>query len=570
MTFRVLGIHDGHNASACLLEDGRVTACIQEERLSKRKNFSGFPSRAIGRALAMADLSADDIDVAAYASRHIPQPIDVAASYRQRKLEYRVRQFLKGTPVGAYYRAKRRAERVGNLAKFFGFNEKKVTFIEHHACHAATAYWGSPWRKEPTLVLTNDGEGDGLAATVSVSTPEGGLQRLKATPASSSLGHIYSRTTFLLGLRPWEDEWKVMGLAPYAPRNGAAEAESVFRRYISVHDMQFQRGVREPTGRIYGRLRRDLERQRFDWIAAGVQAATEQAIVRYVRNAVIETGINRVACAGGVHMNVKANKAIMEMPEVRDLFVFPSCGDESTCIGAAYAAYDQAQRETGKQTDIAPLRDLYWGDDFSPAQAEKALRAAPGIEFQEMGQAEVDKETAEGLAGGKIVARCTGRMEWGARALGNRSILARADDYSVVREINMAVKKRDFWMPFAPVIPASSEDHYIVNPKRVPAPYMILSFDTVPERRREMVAAVHQADLTARPQVLSPDWNPGYASVLARYGELTGRDVLLNTSFNLHGYPIVHGPSEAVSVMLNSGLRYLALGPFWAEKKGDP
>jgi carbamoyltransferase len=291
----------------------------------------------------------------------------------------------------------------------------------------------------------------------------------------------------------------------------------------------------------------------------------EDLLCRWVRNGIRETGVRKIALSGGVFMNVKANKALMEMEEVDDLFVMPSCGDESNSIGAAYQVYAQSCRALGRDVDAAPLGGLYLGDAFSDADVEGALAGSEG-RLDVTRCDDIDAVVAQLLANGKIVARCQGRMEFGARALGNRSILADPADHRCVRAINMMVKKRDFWMPFAPVILRERAAEYIANPKNVASPYMMLSFDTT-EARDDLIAAIHMADQTARAQILEESWNPGYYRVLKEFERLTGRGAILNTSFNLHGYPVVNGPREALWVMENSGLQHLALGNYLVSKR---
>jgi carbamoyltransferase len=283
-----------------------------------------------------------------------------------------------------------------------------------------------------------------------------------------------------------------------------------------------------------------------------------------VKNCIKKTNVHKIACGGGVFMNVKANKKISELPEVDELFVFPSCGDESLSIGAAYYLYAQKCLECGISPQIDPLMNLYFGDSFSRSDAKETIRTAGGqFEFEYV--SDIEKRVSELLVDGKIVARCKGRMEFGARALGNRSILADPSNPKCIREINMMIKNRDFWMPFAPVILKEREGDYIVNPKNIPAPYMILTFDTTGARER-IIAAIHQADLTTRPQVIEREWNPEYYDIIKHFERETGIGGLLNTSFNLHGFPIVHGPKEALWTFNNSGLEYLALGDYLLHK----
>lgn len=566
----VLGIHDGHNASACLVVDGRVVYCIQEERLTSRKNYFGFPSRSVKTILALADLRPEDVDFVAMGSLHTPKLTgDTTGSYEKqasRLWSLAVEAAMK-TPIYTVYKNRAREERFRNLRQA-SLEGGKAVFVDHHLCHAASAYYGAPWKEEKVLVLTCDGSGDELCATVSVGE-KGALHKIAETPRGHSLGDIYSRVTFLLGLVPLEHEWKVMGLAPYSPESGMRKSYDVFTRYLAVDGkgLTFRRSIPEPTQMIYARLRRDLELHRFDWISAGVQKFAEDLLLAWVGRAVATTGIRKLAAAGGVFMNVKANKLLLEMEEVDDLFVFPSCGDESISIGAAFNVYAQKCRESGRDVDIPPLADIYYGPDFTDDQVKASILEAErrGLALRYEQVTDMETRVAELLAKGEIVARCKGRMEFGARALGNRSILADPSRFECVRTINMMVKKRDFWMPFAPVIRKERQEEYIMNPKGTKAPYMILSFDST-DRRNEMIAAVHQADLTARPQVLEKGWNPAYYAILEEFERLTGRGVLLNTSFNLHGYPMVYGPDEALWVFENSDLCYLALGNYLVTK----
>ena len=574
---RILGVHDGHNASACLLEDGQIKYCIQEERLTNQKNYFGFPVKSIKKVFALANIDAEELDFVAMSSFYVSMPHDILTGYKEQSTSYKTLMrkeqllgLMKKTSLYPHIRNRivvnrRKNERLKDLAKL-GISEKRVVFVDHHLCHASAAYYGSPWKDEKVLVLTNDGSGDELCSTVYIGE-DGNLNKIAETPAGNSIGNIYSRVTFMLGLIPWEHEWKIMGLAPYSPENGTEKSYNVFKKYLKIHDgaLTFERSISEPTHLIYPRLRRELELHRFDWISGGLQKFTEELLCRWIRNAIKKTGIHKVALSGGVFMNVKANKRITEIKEVEDIFIFPSSGDESNSIGAAYWIYAEKCKELNKKVDIQPLREIYFGPSFTDNDVEEILSKIDNAKFSYEYVDDIENQIAEMVSEGKIVARCKGRMEFGARALGNRSILADASNYGCVRTINMMVKKRDFWMPFAPVIMKERESDYIINPKRICVPYMMLSFDTT-ERRGEFISSVHQADLTARPQVLEEDWNPMYYRILKEFEKETGNGVLLNTSFNLHGYPIVYSPKEALWVLENSGLLYLALGNYLIEK----
>lgn len=573
---KILGIHDGHNAAACLYEDGRVVAAIQEERLRRVKNWAGMPLQAIRAVLEMARTSVDGIDCVAMNGHYAAFPLtrgqlmeeyrtinDLNATVR-RAIRRGVRRAVRPTPLYSAYRKHFERTRVHELLDM-GIAWEKVVYVEHHTAHAAAAYYGWGNFEAPILVLTCDGAGDGICATVSIGR-NGRLQRLHAIEQADSIGNIYAMATFLMGMVPLEHEYKLMGLAPYADPKGA---DLVFQelqqlvRFDPKHPLGWKRTRCCPETYCSYRFFRDLfAGKRFDWVAGGLQKFTEHVLTEWGRQCVRETGIRRVALGGGVFMNVKANKAISELPEVDELFVYPSCGDETNAIGAAYSVY----AEKVGVTKMAPLQDLYWGPEYSDEEIEERLRAfrfSTEVRFARV--APIEPRVAALLAENEVVARFAGREEFGARALGNRSILANPSDPAVIRVINEAIKARDFWMPFAPSVLAESNGQYLVNPKGVPAPYMILSFDTT-HQRAEIRAAIHPYDFTARPQEVFAAWNPTYHRLLTEFQRLTGIAAVLNTSFNLHGFPIVSRPEDALEVFDRSGLRYLAIGNWLVEK----
>ncbi len=566
---RILGIHDGHNASVCLLEDGKIKLAIQEERLTNFKNKGGFPKESIKFLLKYLHLSPKNINFVAFASKH-SSIISEDNEKRFEKSKTIIRRSLEKTfirtPFYTLYKKRRKKQRLESIKKS-GFSLKNVFFIDHHLCHAATAYYGSNFKKnEPVLVLTNDGIGDGLCSTVYIAK-DARLKKIAETSHIHSLALIYAQVTKLLGFVPLEHEYKLMGMAPYASEKGTQIGYSIFRDLISIpksNPITFQKNTIEETSLLVPRLMKRSRFVRFDWLCAGLQKFTEDLLVQWVKNCISKTKLHTLALAGGIFMNVKANKKIMELPEVKDLFIFPSCSDETISIGAAYWVYNKYK---GKDLpDIEPISHFYLGDEFNDHDVLTQINLfSKQFKFEYQKYSDIEKEIAKLLAKQQVVARCKGRMEFGARALGNRSILADPTDLTLLREINMMVKKRDFWMPFAPVILKEREKEYIINPKNISSPYMILSFDST-EKRDEYIAAVHQADFTARPQVLAKQTNPNYYRILKEFEKLTGRGVLLNTSFNLHGFPIVHGPKEAIEVFRDSGLKYLAVGNYMLKK----
>ncbi|TMG98959.1 MAG: carbamoyltransferase, partial [Betaproteobacteria bacterium] len=299
-------------------------------------------------------------------------------------------------------------------------------------------------------------------------------------------------------------------------------------------------------------------RERFDSIMAGTQLFTERMLCELVRRAVRSTGLRRVAVSGGVFMNVKANKEILALDEVDELFVFPSCGDETNAIGASYLEYARF-----RGVDSVPsIGTFLLGPSWSGAAVDAALTRAAALGMTVTRVEGIEREVARRLAEGEVVARFWGREEFGARSLGNRAILANPVRRGVIQEINEAVKNRDFWMPFA----AEAAPLYFVNPKQAASPYMILSFDTTQKGKDDLANGIHPYDKTCRPQIVSREANPDYWKLIDEFRHLTGIGGIVNTSLNLHGDPLVHTPLDAITVLERSELRHLALNEFLVQK----
>ncbi|MCH8110075.1 MAG: hypothetical protein IIB15_08090 [Chloroflexi bacterium] len=443
--------------------------------------------------------------------------------------------------------------------------------MEHHLAHGSCAYYGWGRMDEDILVLTCDGMGDRLSGSVSIGR-NGKLNRVAAVREENSIGLLYSLVTFLMGMVPLEHEYKVMGLAPYAYAD-QKHVDRLYHKFADLFDidpnepMAWKRRKGVPSILSASDLIHSLMRcERFDWVAAGLQKFVETFMSAWVARCVQETGIGRVALAGGVFMNVKLNQKILELPEIQELYVYPSCGDETASFGAAYWVH--ANQGNGAARSVEPLGHMYLGGDFTDEEVEQSIASYEfDGDFKTEHYDDIEKRVAELMASGEVVARSKGRMEFGARALGNRSLLADPRSTEVVRTINDMIKQRDFWMPFAASVRAEQAEKYYVKPKPMPAPYMIMTFDSHPEKRDTFVAATHPYDGTTRPQEVTDEWNPDYYKLLGHYESLTGESIVLNTSFNLHGSPIVYAPEEALGVLQHSGLKHLALGNFLVSKK---
>jgi carbamoyltransferase len=361
---------------------------------------------------------------------------------------------------------------------------------------------------------------------------------------------------------PMEHEYKLMGMAPYASGDRVNKAKDIFRSAFKfqedgtwslapgVPDMMFS----------YDYWRKRLEFTRFDYICAGLQSFTEEFLTAWVQGWLRRTGRRKLRLSGGVFMNVKLNKVIGELPEVDDLFVFPSCGDETNAFGGVWAF----MADHGEAHLIDPLRTLYLGPKPAQEDYERVASQARRLGWEVSTPAMLEEAIAELLVQGEVVARVSGREEFGARSLGNRAILADPARPEVIKFVNKAIKCRDFWMPFAPSVMAEHADRHVYNPKGFAAPYMILAFDS--RNTAEVKAACHPEDATIRPQVVTSEGNPSYHRIIEQFHRRTGRGTVLNTSLNIHGEPIVSSPGDAFDVMRRSGLIHLALGPYLISK----
>lgn len=569
--FYVLGIHDGHNCGATLTRDGAVVASISEERLTRNKNEVGYPKRSIEDVLRLGKIDAADLDEVVYASlfMHRADYLTELESWYCVGLDDQRKDQSQPKAYQKVIFDQRRRERVQTACGHLGIAESKVEFVEHHLAHLAAAYYSAPKPQDgrPILGLTCDGAGDGLCATVSLCQGNR-LERLAATDRHASLGKIYSRTTMLMGMKPWEHEYKLMGMAPYADPERAERAAQSLRNLLKLSDngLGFALSGELSTNYCYEFLRETFERVRFDTIAGAVQAFTEELLLDWVRACVRQTGVRDLVVGGGVFMNVKANMRIAALPEVDSFYVMPSGGDESLSIGACLHRTYQRNGITDHAASVFP--NLYFGGDFTKADEAAAISAAidpSSVTVNEID--DVDGAAVELLARGAIVARSRGRMEWGARALGNRSILVSGENLAVIERLNRSIKQRDFWMPFAPSIRAESAERYFADPKHLDPRFMTFAFLATAAARADLAAGIHPRDHTARVQLVDARSNPDYHRLLTLFERGTGRGGLVNTSFNLHGEPIVNSPADAIRVFLLSDLDHLALGWFLLSKR---
>ena len=585
----ILGIHYGHNATVALVKDGVLVFAMSEERFNRLKNSNGFPRLTLQHVYKNY-VRPEQVDFAVIFQK------DVAGYFELKRNNFKsVRNFGAGNVnfnrqysflkhalskifiadkvrawVGGlrrHFRAwkdSRSGESLAYFSKALGIPKEKILFSNHHASHAYACCFNLDANKK-TLIFTMDGEGDGLSSTVNI-YEQHQLKIISTNPVNVSIGYFFTEITKLLGMTPNEHEFKVMGLAPYAKQERARKLYEQHKDLLTLDEnLEFKSKV--PTNKLEYYLLEKMYGHRFDTVAAFAQIFLEEKVLEWVSAWIKKTGIHDLALSGGVFMSVKLNQKILELPEVNSLFVMPSGADESTALGAA--AYGVLTHD--KSAMLKAITDLYLGNEYSDAEVEKYLRENGCFEkynIEKFGNDfSLEKKVAKLLAEGNVVARFSGRAEWGARALGNRSILANPSSRDTVRVINEIIKNRDFWMPFASSITEEDQDRYLINPKKMPAPYMAITFGTTELAQKHLSAAIHPYDFTCRPQVVYKDWSPSYHCLISEFKNLTGIGAVLNTSLNLHGEPNVESPKDAIHTLEDSGLKFLAIGNFLVSKK---
>lgn len=572
-----LGIHEGHqDPSAALIHDGRVVAFVEEERLLRQKHAAGrYPERAVLWCLEKADIGPQDVDGIAVAwdtgafdsgriGEHyarMRQEWDVDAATRSWQ-DAKLRTFSGDGQRARHARAWRRA--------FGGLPLPAVHGVPHHRAHALQAALQSPYNS--SVVVTLDGSGDCECSMV-WEHRDGELRPLREMRMPHSLGWFYAAFTEYLGFDAYDEEYKVMGLAAYGTHDPVLERavgqvltaadDGVGYRvdaaclHYGAHTWSDRFTDRLPE--LLGRPPRTrgglLETWHHD-LARAVQGALEQAVLRLVRWAVRETGLRRVTVGGGVANNVKLNGAIRELPEVEAVFAHPLCGDAGAAAGAALALSAREGHVPER------LRHVALGPSFSREEAERELRRSRCAYRR---SEKICEEVADALADGLVVAWMDGAVEGGARALGQRSILADPRDVAARDRVNEAVKLREPWRPFCPSLPAEFTDRYLHAPGD--SRFMTVSCRAT-ERLREDAPAVVHVDGTVRPQVVEQDVLPRYHRLLTEFGLRTGVPVLLNTSFNVRGEPIVCSPADALRTFWASGLDMMAIGDLIVTKNG--
>ncbi len=592
---RILGLSAFyHDSAAALVFDGQIVAAAQEERFTRKKHDSGFPYHALNYCLDEGGIMLGEVDYVAFYDKPFL------------KFERLLETYLAFAPKG--FRSFRMAMPLWLKEKLFqkqllrdelrAFDpdfdwERKLLFTEHHQSHAASAFFPSLF--EEAVILTMDGVGEW--ATTSVAFGRGNhLEMRKELHFPHSLGLLYSAFTAYTGFKVNSGEYKVMGLAPYGE---AKFANLIFDKLIDLKpDGTFQldqsffdycTGLRMTNDRFDalfgGRARKPeepLEQRHMD-LAASIQAVTEEVVLRLTRSIAAETGAENLCLAGGVALNCVANGKVLRDGRFKHVWIQPAAGDAGGALGAALAAYhlhkDQPRR---LDNELDGMRGAYLGPSYDDDECARRLEQA-GACFARLGDEQAIERAASDLADGKGLGWFQGRMEFGPRALGNRSIIADARSSSMQSALNLKIKYRESFRPFAPaVLREDVSDWFELD---TDSPYMLLVADVAGRRRRAVTAeergrfgidklnvprseipAVTHVDYSARIQTVHAETNPRFHALLSAFKQKTGCPVLVNTSFNVRGEPIVRTPEDAFHCFMGTELDALAVGNLYLHK----
>ncbi len=595
---RVLGISGlYHDSAAALIEDGRIVAAAQEERFTRKKHDSRFPVHAVRSCLAEGGIGLGDVDHIVFYDKpflKFERLLETYLTFAPRGIKsfsmaiplwLREKLFLKDLLLKEF-------RKIDSDGKWNG----RLLFSEHHLSHAASAFFPSPF--EEAVVLTMDGVGEW--ATTSVAIGKGNsLEVIKEIHFPHSLGLLYSAITYYTGFKVNSGEYKVMGLAPYGEPK---YAELMFKHLIDVKpdgsfrlDMSYFNyctGLTMTNRKfddLFGgppRKPDQLLTQRHMDLAASIQAVTEEVVLRLTRSLRKETGIRNLCLAGGVALNCVANGKILRDGSFEHIYIQPAAGDAGGALGAALAGYHM-QLGQQRQVNGDAMRGAYLGPAFAQTEIEARLNSC-GAKFDLLDDAALIDNSAEALAQGKALGWFQGRMEFGPRSLGNRSILGDPRSPTMQKTLNLKVKYRESFRPFAPSILRERVSEWFELDGD--SPYMLLVADVVKSRRREMTAeenqlfgidklnvprsdvpAITHVDYSARIQTVHKDTNPRYHALLSAFERKTGCPLLVNTSFNVRGEPIVGSPEDAFRCFMGTDLDILAVGNCYLRKEDqDP
>jgi carbamoyltransferase len=596
LSIRILGISAFyHDSAAALIEDGRVVSAAQEERFTRKKHDSAFPEHAIHYCLDEAGINLDAVDHVAFFEKPFLKFERLLETYLA-NAPRGFQSFRAAMPVWIKEKLFQKSNLVKALDQFTesGDIEQKMLFAEHHQSHAASAFYPSPF--DEAVVLTMDGVGEW--ATTSVSIGRGNtLEPVREIHWPHSLGLLYSAVTYYTGFRVNSGEYKIMGLAPYGvPRYASLMMDKLIdikedgSFWLDQSYFNYASGLTMTTGKFHDLFEGEPQEldsivtQREMDLAASVQKVTEEVVLRMGRNLSRTYDISNLCMAGGVALNCVANGKLLRDGSFKNIWIQPAAGDAGGALGAALAAYydhEHGERKTGSAMDA--MSGSYLGPSYRQKDIEERLKAV-GAKFKVLTDPELISRTASELDAGKAVGWFQGRMEFGPRALGGRSILGDPRKPQMQKTLNLRIKYRESFRPFAPsVLREDVTDYFELD---VDSPYMLLVADVQKKRRKQMskeeselfgieklnvprsdIPAVTHVDYSARVQTVHEETNPRYHALLKAFKKRTGCPVLVNTSFNVRGEPIVSTPEDAFHCFMGTELDCLAIGNCFLEKE---
>jgi len=566
----VLGIHDGLGASASTIEKGNIIGAVSEERFTRQKNDVGFPFNSIEYLNENFDeinqIAISWIGGSAFIRRFLPKYEEKRRllwrkqikkpSHSKMKLNNIVYNFIQNQKPKRLWHSlgKTASHSLEKRIKKTGLQFDKFYYVDHHMAHAASAYYTCGF--DPCLIITLDGSGDGLSGTINIGR-KGDIEKIEEFEASKSLGLFFGAVTSALDMRYSEDEGKTMSLAPYSYPIRIRELEKI----INIKDGKPNSNFTIKNELLMAEWIKNniLWKYNRESLAYAAQHHLENCVMEIFRKYMGETGIQKIAVAGGVFANVILNMRLREMPEVKDFFVFPHMGDGGLSTGAAlYVDHMINGKFNKKQID-----NVYFGSSFKYQEIEQTLKKYKNkIEYEE--RSDISKFTGELINKGNIILWFQDRMEFGPRALGNRSILAPAGNIECKDKLNLIIKRRPYFQPFCPTLLEEDANKILENYDK-PNRFMSVGY-TSKKKVKDKIKAVVHIDNTTRPQVLG-DENKKYKTLIQTVKKENGLGIVLNTSFNKHRYPIVCSPNDAVWALLNTGVKHLSIGDFYVRKK---
>ena len=580
-----------HDSAACVLRDGEIVAAAQEERFTRKKGDASFPANAVDFCLGRAGIEPEDLAFVAFYDKPLLKFERILENYLS-VAPRGLKQFLVAGPL--WIKEKLFMDR--SLREELGY-DGDILYAEHHESHAASAFFPSPFQE--AAILTIDGVGEWATASIGVGVGNE-IELMRELHWPDSLGLLYSAFTFFTGFKVNSGEYKLMGLAPYGePRyvklildelidlreDGSFRLNQEYFNYTTgltmtskAFERLFSRPPREPEA---GMTQKDMD------LARSVQEVCEEVMLRMTRTAHRETGKNNLCLAGGVALNCVGNGRILREGPFQNIWIQPAAGDAGGALGAAQLVWHRRCR--GPRQVIRGhdgMRGAYLGPDYSSDEIRSFLDAV-GAVYARLDREDLLSKTAELLAAENVVGWFNGRMEFGPRALGARSILGDARSSRMQAQMNLKIKFRESFRPFAPsVIDERASDYFELD---CDSPYMLLVAPLREERRipiaenqqhlwgieklnltRSDVPAITHVDYSARVQTVGPEFNPDYYDLLRAFERLTGCPLVVNTSFNVRGEPIVCTPKDAYTCFMRTAMDYLVMWPFLLDKRTQP